>query len=136
VASTDPSRDALILELYATGWSQRQIAERVGFTQAGISHALRRLADIPRHQTPARHDRPSGNPANATDPSKVVTCRCGHIAWKGSTTAEVYVCLVCRRQANLVICDNCDREYRRRRRNDQPGLHNYCSTDCARAGRR
>jgi hypothetical protein len=41
-------RDNLILKLKDAGWSQTQIGTYLGMTQAGISHALKRLQGIPR----------------------------------------------------------------------------------------
>ena len=36
-------RDSLILELYAKGWSFRQIARRVGMSASGVCRALERI---------------------------------------------------------------------------------------------
>jgi DNA-binding NarL/FixJ family response regulator len=40
---TAPQRDELILRLLARGYSQAQIARRIGYTQQGISKAIRRI---------------------------------------------------------------------------------------------
>jgi DNA-binding MarR family transcriptional regulator len=42
--STAPQLDALILKLHNAGFSQSQIARRVGYTHQGVSRALKRIA--------------------------------------------------------------------------------------------
>ncbi len=47
-------RDERIWQLYHLGWSQRQIMKQVGMTQAGVSHALKRLKGIARKRATYR----------------------------------------------------------------------------------
>ncbi len=47
-------RDELIWKLHNQGWTQQRISRTVGMTQAGISHALKRLQGIQRKRSAYR----------------------------------------------------------------------------------
>jgi hypothetical protein len=99
VTTSTPLRDQLILELHQRGLSQRQIAKKLGntITQAGISHALKRLKGEPRKRAAWDGPHPTGDPAKARDLSKVIACGgCGKLAWRGQRRSAVYVCADCR----------------------------------------
>jgi len=82
-------------------------------------------------------DRKDRNAGNITK-KNAICIGCGKLGYGNSRTVPKagHLCLECRRKRNLVHCDFCGREYQRRRRADQPGLHNYCSTECHQADRR
>lgn len=91
------ARDNEIRQLNAAGWSQRRIAQAVGLTQAGVSHAIRRLAGTPRPRTRYDGPHPTGDPAKAIDPTTTVRCiECGRVAWKNSRNPATYRCQDCR----------------------------------------
>ena len=93
------ARDHEIQQLNERGWSQRRIAQQVGITQAGVSHVLKRLAGTPRPRKPDHKPHPSGDPANATDPSTTMRCiGCGTLSWKRQSNPATYLCMDCRRE--------------------------------------
>jgi len=101
VTTSISERDELIGSLRDLGWSQRAIArhEGVNMTQAGVSHALTRLAGKTRKRASWDGPHPTGNPANARDPSKVISCAgCTRLVWRG-TKKEPYFCAECRASA-------------------------------------
>lgn len=48
---TTSQRDQLILKYHKQGWSQRKIGTKLGMTQAGVSHAIKRLTGQQRIRT-------------------------------------------------------------------------------------
>ncbi|ORW86912.1 hypothetical protein AWB92_24820 [Mycobacterium sp. IEC1808] len=51
------ARDRVIVELYAQGWSQREIGKHIGLSQPGVHFVLRAAAGRPRD----RAKRPKGD---------------------------------------------------------------------------
>jgi hypothetical protein len=98
VTIASAARDHEIQQLNERGWSQRRIAHQVGITQAGVSHALKRLAGTPRPRKRDDGPHPTGDPARATDPSTTVRCTgCGRLSWKNKRNPATYLCADCRR---------------------------------------
>lgn len=123
-------------DLHALGWSQRSIARHVGISQPAVHHVLNALAGKPRDRKRIRTESERRRDRDKTrNPTKTVHCvGCGRLCWRSNrgVAGEKHLCLACRERRNLVRCENpsCGREYVRRRRNDQPGLHNYCCVEC------
>jgi DNA-binding CsgD family transcriptional regulator len=136
MTSTLTERNRVILALREAGLSQSAIAKRVGLSQPTVKYILDAAAGKPRLRSRTRSEAERKQDRDkARNPTKTVRCSgCGKLCWGRKPD---HLCLGCREKANLVHCDNpsCGREYRRRRRNDQPGLHNYCSAACRNADR-
>jgi hypothetical protein len=105
--------------------------ERNCVRQPAVKYVFDKLAGKPRKRTRNRGKNDNISKKNT------VCIGCGKLCWGNSRTApkQDHVCMECRRKRNLVRCDCCGREYQRRHRTDQPGLHNYCSAECHYADR-
>ncbi len=134
MTSTLTERDQLIRDLREAGLSQNAIARQVGLSQPAVKYILDAQAGKPRQRSRTRSEAERKQDRDKTrNRAKTVRCSgCGKLCW-GRTPD--HLCLECREKRNLVPCDNCGKEYRRRRRSDQPGLRNYCSAECHYADR-